>query len=203
LVAVYFAMTIGAHGVAAVGVGVAKAPKTATHTVYLAVRADGPQLSHAALISAEEALGTTLVVDGQTASHAADELHLLTAAGIDVANGGWGKGRFLRWNRAHDDCKKSSKMITARSGVQVTEFVPGRALDAFDELYCRTGKHKQRLVRPNRTFRPGSVPTLETRKVYLIDARGSSPEAVIKTLEQLSRHARSAGLKVRSLQDLR
>ncbi len=78
-----------------------------------------------------------------------------------------------------------------------------RALDAFDELYCRTGHHKQRLVRPNRTFRAGSVPTLESRKVYLLDARGADPAVVMKTLQRFSRHAHHFGLKVRSLQGLR
>ena len=44
LVVLYFALTIGAHGVAALGVGVAKAPKSATSSVYLGVRVDDHEI---------------------------------------------------------------------------------------------------------------------------------------------------------------
>ena len=46
LVGLYFAMTVGAHGVAALGVGVAKAPKNVDNTMYVGVRIDGRELRH-------------------------------------------------------------------------------------------------------------------------------------------------------------
>lgn len=203
LLVLYFMLTVGAQGVASIGVGVAKPPKAATNTVYLGIRADLPELREARVLKVVEDLRVTLIVDGRTARHSRHELHELAAAGVDIANGGWGKGRFLRWNRAHDDCDKSFQVIATYSGHRAHEFVPGRALDAFDQLYCRTGKDKQTLVRPNATFRPESVPDLESRKVYLLDGRNRDPVAVALAVRSFEARAAAAGLEVRPLDDLR
>jgi processive 1,2-diacylglycerol beta-glucosyltransferase len=203
LAMVYFLLTVGAHGVAAIGVGVAKPPKNVSNTVYLGVRTDRAEIQHRRVSDAVVDLGITLVVDARTAQHSSDELHHLAAAGVDIANGGWGKGRFLRWNRAHDDCDKSWNVIVAHSGEKAREFVPGRALDAFDQLYCRTGKNKQKLVRPNDTFAPEDVPDPEVRKVYLLDGRSRDPVAVALALAAFQARADAAGLHVRPLDDLR
>jgi UDP-N-acetylglucosamine:LPS N-acetylglucosamine transferase len=203
LVALYFALTVGAHGVAALGVGVAKAPKRATTTVYLGVRVDGRELKRSKVVDTIDAYGATLIVDGQTASHAKHQLEQLAASGVPVANGGWGKGRTLRWNRAHDDCDKSWKVISNTTGTPVRDFVPGRALDAFDQFYCRTGPGKQRLVRPNSTFRPEDVPDPTGRRIYLLDGRGRDPLALAIAIEDFAARADAAGLHVRPLEDLR
>jgi len=203
LVGLYFILTVGAHGVAALGVGVAKAPKDAPDTVYLGVRVDGRELKRGGVVEAISDMGATLVVDGLTASHATHHLEALAAAGVPVANGGWGKGRTLRWNRAHDDCDKSWKLISRTTGTRVRDFVPGRALDAFDQFYCRTGPGKQRLVRPNSTFRPEDVPDLSRRRIYLLDGRGRDPLAVTLALEDFEARAEADGLHVRPLEDLR
>lgn len=203
LAALYLALTVGAHGVAALGVGVAKPPKGATDVVYLGVRVDGAELRSPDVTGAIEDLGATLVVDGRTADHAGSQLQTILGAGVDIANGGWGKGRFLRWNRAHDDCDKSWQVIAARSGAKTQEFVPGRALDAFDQLYCRTGKGKQRLIRANEKFRPESVPRPEERKIYLLDGRGRDPLAVALALADFESAADALGFEIRPLGDLR
>jgi hypothetical protein len=203
LVALYFALTVGAHGVAALGVGVAKAPKGVESTVYVGVRVDGRELRHHEVVEAVTATHVTVVVDGRTAGHAGMHLAALAADGVDIANGGWGKGRTLRWNRAHDDCDKSWKVIARTSGTRTKEFVPGRALDAFDQIYCRTGEGKQRLVRPNVTFRPENVPTPEDRRIYLLDGRGRDPIAVAIALEDLHARASADGLTIRPLEELR
>jgi len=148
-------------------------------------------------------MGATLVVDGLTASRATHHLEALAKTGVPVANGGWGKGRTLRWNRAHDDCDKSWKLISDTTGTPVRDFVPGRALDAFDQFYCRTGPGKQRLVRPNSTFRPENVPDLSGRRIYLLDGRGRDPLAVTLALEDFEARAEADGLRVRPLEDLR
>ena len=155
------------------------------------------------MIDAVVDLNVTLIVDARTAQHATAQLHELDAAGVDIANGGWGKGRFLRWNRAHDDCDKSWKVIADHSGAKARELVPGRSLDAFDQLYCRTGQNKQKLVRPNDTFAPEGVPDPESRKVYLLDGRDRDALAVAVALDDFAARADAAGLTVRGLQDLR
>ncbi len=203
LAGVYFALTVGAHGVAAIGVGVAKAPKGIDDTMYVGVRVDGRELRHHDVTDAIRDLGVTLVVDGQTAGHAGEHLAELADAGVDIANGGWGKGRTLRWNRAADDCDKSWRVIARTSGERAEEFVPGRALDAFDQIYCRTGAGKQRLVRPNVTFAPEDVPSPEERRIYLLDGRDRDPVAVAVALEDLGARAAAAGLSIRPLEDLR
>jgi hypothetical protein len=85
------------------------------------------------------------------------------------------------------------------------EFVPGRSFDAFDQLYCRTGKGKQRLVRPNVQFRPEAQtePALEERKIYLLDGRKGDAAALAITLEEFAAAAASQNLDVRPLEELR
>ena len=94
-------------------------------------------------------------------------------------------------------------MIAAHTGERAHEFVPGRALDAFDQLYCRTGENKQRLVRPNKVFLPEDVPIPEGRKVYLLDGRDRDPIAVAFALADFKERAEAAGMTVRPLEDLR
>jgi hypothetical protein len=94
-------------------------------------------------------------------------------------------------------------VIERTSGTRTKEFVPGRALDAFDQIYCRTGEGKQRLVRPNVTFRPENVPNPEDRRIYLLDGRGRDPVAVAVALEDLRARASADGLTIRPLEDLR
>lgn len=202
LLALYFTLTVGAHGVAALGVGVAKAPKDATHAVYLGVRVDAGDLRYRAVTDAITSTGATLVVDGHTASHVARRLKDLAAEGVPIANGGWGKGRTLRWSRAHDDCDKSGKAIANATSAPVTEFVPGRALDAFDEFYCRTGSGKQRLVRPTSTFSPEAVPEPLGRRIYLLDGRGRDPLALELALEDFGARVSADGLHIRPFEAL-
>lgn len=203
LVSLYFALTVGAHGVAALGVGVAKPPKNVEDTMYVGVRIDGRELRHHDVTDAIKSVGVTVVIDGRTAGHAGHRLSALADAGVDIANGGWGKTRTLRWNRAHDDCDKAWQVITRTSGEKAREFVPGRSLDAFDQIYCRTGEGKQKLVRPNATFRPEDVPDPETRRIYLLDGRHRDPVAVAIALEDLHARASADGLAIRPLEDLR
>jgi UDP-N-acetylglucosamine:LPS N-acetylglucosamine transferase len=203
LAGLYFALTIGAHTVAALGVGVAKPPKGVAHTVYVGVRVDGVELRQRVVLDALKTAGATVVVDGRTASRSGAQLSELAAAGIDLANGGWGKGRTLRWNRARDDCDRSWQVIEHRSGERAKEFVPGRALDAFDQIYCRTGQGKQRLVRPNVTFRPEDVPDPEDRRIYLLDGRGRDPVTVAVALQDLEARASADGLTIHPLEELR
>src|SRR5439155_1596420 len=65
LLVLYFMLTVGAHGVAAIGVGVAKPPKAATNTVYLGVRTDLDELRSSAVITEIEDAGVTIIVDGR------------------------------------------------------------------------------------------------------------------------------------------
>ncbi len=199
----YLAMTLGAQGVAALGVGVAHPPARATRDVFVGVRVDSADLQNPQLLEEIDDLGVTLVIDGRTAMHVGNRLAPLTAERIDVANGGWGRSRTMRWNRAHDDCMKAWRTIAAHVGVSAHEFVPGRRIDAFDQIYCRSAKHKQRLIEANHTFTVSAPLHLQGRSVYVLDGRRADPHAVALSLERFAHRAQRAGLHVRSLKALR
>jgi hypothetical protein len=204
LAGLYLLLTIGAQGVAALGVGVAKPPKTATHAVFLGVRVTGPEMRNSNVVHQIQDMGATLVVDGRTAVQTGHRLETLAEEGIHIGNGGWGQSHFLRWNRAHDDCRKAGQTIAQTAGIRTPrEFVPGRRLDGFDQFYCRTGKLKQRLVEPNQTFRPEDAVTPQGRKVYLLDGRNRDPESVAIALADFETRVQGSGLSVRPLEDLR
>lgn len=202
LVGVYAALTTGAHGVAALGVGTAKRPVQAGDSVYLGVRVSQHDLGDERLLSAIESMHATLVVDGQTAAAHVPELAAVGRRDIEIANGGWGKGRTLRWNRAHDDCDRASKAIKLATGQAPHDFVPGRALDAFDAIYCKTGKAHQALVRIDKAFRPKTESGLEDRKIYLADGRHRSPERLEATLDEFESRADTAGFAIHPIGDL-
>jgi UDP-N-acetylglucosamine:LPS N-acetylglucosamine transferase len=204
LAALYLLLTIGAQGVAALGVGVAKPPKAATDTVYLGVRVTAAEVRTGSVVRQIEQMGATLVVDGRTAVLTGHRLETLADQGIHIGNGGWGQSHFLRWNRAHDDCRKAGQTIAQTAGIKAPrEFVPGRRLDGFDQFYCRTGKLKQRLVEPNLTFRPEDRVSPESRKVYLLDGRNRDPESVAIALADFETRVEGDGLTIRPLEDLR
>src|SRR5439155_20397677 len=94
--------------------------------------------------------------DANAVRHRAVQLATLAGTGVDIANGGWGKGSFLRWNRAHNDVTRAGKVIAREAGVTTREFIPGRAVDAFDQYYSRKGK--QRPVVANHILVPGRLP---------------------------------------------
>ena len=204
IVGLYLAMTIGAQGVAALGVGVAKPPKAATRDVFMGVRVNRADLENHQVIAAIDNLRVTLVVDGHTAMQSGPQLVPLAADGVDIANGGLGRrGSLLRWNRAHDDCTKSWQEIAARTGVHPREFVPSRRIDGFDQIYCRGSKDKQRLIEANHTFSPSAVPQPQGHKVYVLDGRHRSPAQVAASLERFAAAVSHKGLHLESLEGLR
>jgi hypothetical protein len=199
----YFVVTTGAHGVAALGVGVAKPPKGAVERVYAGVRVSEHELRDEGVIAAISGAGMTLVVDARTARHSGTRLAELAAAGVRIANGGWGEGRILRWQRARDDCDRSWRVIASVSGEEVHDFAPGRALDAFDQLYCRTGEHKQRLVRADVTFDSDHIPDPADRGIYLIEGRHTGPASLARTIVVFERRVTDRGLVIRPFEELR
>jgi UDP-N-acetylglucosamine:LPS N-acetylglucosamine transferase len=198
----YGGLTLGAQAVSAIGVGVAKPPKHFGHTAYVGIRLDHAQLTDDVLLTQIRDMGVSVVVDAQAASHRSVELEDLADEGVDIANGGWGKGSFLRWNRAHNDVTKAGKVIAQEAGTPAREFCPGRRLDAFDQLLSH--RYKQKLVAANFTVRPESLPaTLQPGKVYVLDGRDRDPTAM--EVAGAGRHAQfeSAGLRAAPLGELR
>jgi UDP-N-acetylglucosamine:LPS N-acetylglucosamine transferase len=198
----YGGLTLGAQAVSAIGVGVAKPPKHADHTAYVGVRLDHAQLTDPVLLSQIRDMGVSVVVDAEAASHRSVELEDLADQGVDIANGGMGKGSFLRWNRARNDVAKAGKIIAQEAGAPAKEFCPGRRLDAFDQYWSH--KQKQKLVMANYTVRPESLPgDLQAGKVYVLDGRDRDPTAMEVAVADLDAQFESAGLRAAPLGELR
>jgi processive 1,2-diacylglycerol beta-glucosyltransferase len=202
VLALYGGLTLGAQAVSAIGVGVAKPPKGATDTAYVGVRLDHAQLTDHVLLNEIRALGVSVVVDAQAATNRSDELERLADEGVDIANGGWGKGSFLRWNRARNDVSKAGQLIAREAGRPAREFCPGRRLDAFDQYYSH--RQKQKLVLANHMVRPESLPAhLETGKVYVLDGRDREPAAMEVAVSDLQAQFLRSGLRAAPLGELR
>ncbi|HEX5588469.1 MAG TPA: glycosyltransferase [Acidimicrobiia bacterium] len=198
----YTGLTLGAQAVSAIGVGVAKPPEGVRRTAYLGVRLDGEQLEDPILLDGVKQLDVTVVVDALTARDHATELEELSASGVNIANGGWGHGTFLRWTRARNDVDKAGDVISHEVGAPTREFVPGRRLDAFDRYYA--GRTKQKLVMPNDTFGPDDLPvTLQADKVYLLDGRGRELHEMEHAVDALISRFDRANLRAASLGELR
>lgn len=198
----YGGLTLGAQAVSAIGVGVAKPPKHADHTAYVGVRLDHTQLVDEVLLTQIRDMGISVVVDAQAATHRSVELEELADQGVDIANGGWGKGSFLRWNRAHNDVTKAGRVIAREAGTPTREFCPGRRLDFFDQMLSR--RYNQKLVVANFTVRPESLPDdLQAGKVYVLDGRDRDPTAMEVAVADLDAQFESAGLRAAPLGELR
>jgi hypothetical protein len=187
--------------VSAIGVGVAKPPAHVHKAIYLAVRLDDRQLADRTLLGEIDALGATVVVDAQTAQRHPHAIDWLATEGVDIANGGWGKGTLLPWNQARDDLSKAGKVLAHEAGAPPVEFVSARRPDAFDQFYSR--RAKQRIVHPN-TIHPEGLPrTLEARKVYLLDGRDRDPKAMEVAVSDLTIRIEKSGLPLHPFGELR
>ena len=184
-VVLYGGLTLGAQAVSAIGVGVAKPPKHVTQTAYVGIRLDHTQLTDPALLEQVRSLGASVVVDASAAQNRSVALERLADQGVDIANGGWGQGSFLRWTRARNDVARAGKIIAREAGEPAREFCPGRRLDAFDQYWSH--RQKQKLIVANHTLRPENLPDrIESGKVYVLDGRerdATAMEVAVSSLE--------------------
>ncbi|MGZ6911277.1 MAG: MGDG synthase family glycosyltransferase [Acidimicrobiia bacterium] len=203
LLALYGLLTLGAQGVAALGVGVAAAPKAAHHRVFLGVRLTADELASPAVRARLDRMNATAIIDGVTARTAGRQpMEALLAHSVDVGNGGWGQSRAFRPLRAQADVLHTTDVITRSAPVKVREFVPGRRFDAFDQLFAR--RRGERLVDPDRVVRPEALPRdVRDRAVYVIDGRNRSAAQVDQALASFEQELHARGLTVGPLSELR
>ncbi len=171
LIILYGGLTIGAQAVAAMGVGVARPPVDATGTVYTGVRLNDAELKNPGIKHQIASLHATAIVNGLVAQANPGAVHSLARIGIDIGNGGWGKGRQMRWSRASNDVRHAAAVINADSGRTVArEFVPLRRVDAFDLVYSRTS-HQKVVVADRVVHKSTKAFVLHGRKVVVIDGQ--------------------------------
>jgi UDP-N-acetylglucosamine:LPS N-acetylglucosamine transferase len=202
LAALYAGLTVGAQAVAAIGVGVAKPPSNVQHAAYVGVRLDDGQLEDHGLLAQLDGMGISVVVDAQTAQHHSRAIDWLSDHGVDIANGGWGKGTLLPWNQARNDLDKAGKVLAQETGRSAHEFVSARRPDAFDQFFSR--RAKQKLVVPNHSFAPEDLPvSFESSKVYLLDGRNRDRIAMEVAVSDLGSRLEQSGLRAHPLGELR
>jgi hypothetical protein len=202
MLALYGLLTLGAQGIAALGVGVAEPPKQAHDRVYLGVRLTADELASPRIRARLDRMHATAIIDATTAKQAEGPIRLLVARSVDVGNGGWGQGRVFRPLRAQADVISTTDLIKKTADVKIREFVPERRFDAFDQLFAR--RRGQKLVAADHVIRPESVPDgLRDRAVYVIDGRNRDAAQVESALRAFQAELRQGGLTSGPLSELR
>lgn len=199
----YGVMTLGAQGIAAMGVGVAEAPRAADGRVYLGVRLTAREVESPRIQAALGRLDATAIIDAGTARDTGKApMVSLMDHQIDVGNGGWGAGRPFRYLRARADVAQATEYIRGLAPVEVKEFVPGRRFDAFDQIFAR--RQGQRLVEPDHVLHHGDRPHhVADRSIYVVDGRGQSVRQLEAALVAFESAADRGQLRVSPLSELR
>jgi hypothetical protein len=207
-------LTTGVGVAAAEGAGVAHASAAAGRTAYFGVRLTDAELVDPAIQRQITALGISAVVDQDTADAEPVVVEQLAATGVDVDNGGQGawyndRGDAVRptlWTRAHGDVEAGHK-LGALIGQQVSTFVPGRRVNAFDLVDCHSAHSA--IVIPNAVFSPADsdvshdVIGLTARHIYLVNGLRATPAQVSDMLGRLAARLRADQLQAAPLAALR
>jgi UDP-N-acetylglucosamine:LPS N-acetylglucosamine transferase len=183
----YGGLTVGTGLATAHGLGVARAPRSGDRErVYMAVRLDAAELASSQVEGILARMPATAVVDARTAQAGGPGLSQLARAGVDVANGGWGRGERLRWRRARRDVRGAGHVIGAPDRPPLSRFVPERRLDAFDLLLCRQAH--QRCVFAHRLPGSAGAPAhLVEGGIYVVDGRAATTDQLVATLTGIER----------------
>lgn len=197
----YGALTVGAQAATARGVGVAHAPKGSTRTAFVGVRLTDAEANDVRVVNALKTLQATAVVDARTAERTGASLADLNAQGVNIANGGWGKGDRYRWNRARSDLGRAGARVSAPMGSRAELFVPGRRIDGFDLVMSR--RNHQRIVRADRTIHNvREAGEVRGGKIYLVDGRDVSADELVAMLAELQSAIAGASLSSAPLSSL-
>ena len=127
----------------------------------------------------------------------------LADQGVDIANGGWGKGSFLRWNRARNDVTKAGQGDRGGSREPTcASSVPGVGSTRSTST-TRTARSRS-WCRPTTRCAPRTCPThLESGKVYVLDGRDRDPLAMEVAVSDLQAQFDAVGLRAAPLGELR
>jgi UDP-N-acetylglucosamine:LPS N-acetylglucosamine transferase len=191
IAATYAAFTAGVGTAAAHGIGIAHPKKTAA--VYLGVRLGADDLNNATLADVLRQANVTAIVPGRLAAADPDGLRRLQAAGVPMANGGWGHRDRVQWGRARSDLVRAPKAIHAATGERLRDFVPQRRIDGFDLASARLVH--ERVIMPSVVLdgdRPAPKP--HAGQVVVLDGRNESVDELLHSLYDVQQGLASAGL---------
>ena len=200
-------LTSGVDVAAAYGAGVAHPRGHTGNTTYLGVRLDARELADPAIQQELATLHATAVVDGATAGRYPAAIQRLASLDVDVENGGQGRilgrhGSGPPWRRAQGDIQ-ASRLLERLAGQPVSVFVPGRRINVFDLVACRSAH--SRTVVPNHVFRASDVDTVHmtARHTYVVDGERASAAELASLLSKVADQLSSAHLEGAPLDELR
>jgi processive 1,2-diacylglycerol beta-glucosyltransferase len=194
----YGLAAFGVGTAAAHGLAVARAPHHAV-AAYVGIRLNGVELIDPNVERALAANRLTAVISGQMAAERPDAVFGLGAAGVDVANGGWGTPGGFRWSRAHSDVVRSAHAIRAATNERIRLFVPARPVDGFDLASCRTSNERVVVAKDADDITASAVPQLRAGGIYVIDGRRLRPSELLILIADLPPAATASGLEIMPL----
>jgi hypothetical protein len=173
--------SIGAGIAAAHGVAVAHAP---AHTVdaYFALRVGQAAADDSRVAPALASAHVTAIVCGSMAAADPVSVWELAAAGVDVANGGWGSHRGLAWTW-HADVQRSADAIRDATGVRVRTYAPGRRIDGLSLVSASWDN--QRVVLARSLMPSSPLPAVQPGGVYVLDARELTADQVLALVDRI------------------
>ncbi|HEX8770740.1 MAG TPA: polysaccharide deacetylase family protein, partial [Acidimicrobiales bacterium] len=198
LAMVYGGLTLGVGVATARGVGVTKAPGGSNvKAAYVAVRLGPNSIEDPNLPRLLATDHVTAVVDGSLASAHPDAVRRLTEAGVDVANGGWGRHTNMQWRRARADLRRSSQAIEKATGVTVHAFVPVRRVDGFDLAWARIVH--ERVVVPSKVLTDAFPMSVKAGAIYVLDGRHADGATTERMVEEIDTRLTAANVTTASL----
>jgi len=199
LAVTYTAFTAGVGAAAAHGIGIAHPKKAGS--VYLAVRFGSDDLTSDSVADALRRANATAIVPGRMAETQPDGLRRLEAAGVPMANGGWGHRDSVHWGRARSDLMRAPKAIHAATGERPREFVPQRRIDGFDLASARLVH--ERVVMPSVVLTDVKpVPKLHAGQVVVLDGRGETADELLHNLYDVEQSLAASGLSAAPLSQI-
>jgi hypothetical protein len=186
----YGVASFGVGPAAAHGLAVARAPRNVAAS-YVGVRLNFAEMADTRIQHSLAQERVTAIVSGRTAADFPWSVGGLEAAGVDVANGGWGGSWGFRWERAHADVVRSAHAIEAAANTRIKLFVPARPIDAFDLASARLTN--ERIVVANDEDTVAGVPPLRPGSIYVLDGRRLQPDDLLAMLATLAPAKAAAG----------
>jgi UDP-N-acetylglucosamine:LPS N-acetylglucosamine transferase len=195
----YTALTTGVSAATARGFGV-QTTRRNSQLVYVAVRVGPRQLDDRQLPAELASLRATAVLDGISAHADSEGVRKLVNAGVEVANGGWGRRDRMAVYRTGDDVLRSSRAISRITGAPVHTYVPSRRVDGFDLTTARFAH--ERIVLTEDVDPDGGRMLLRPGHIYEIDARELDAAALEVEIHRLVTALEAAHLEPAGLHSL-
>jgi hypothetical protein len=174
--------SIGAGIAAAHGVAVAHPPAHATDA-YVALRLGPEAAGDARVPPALASAHVTAIVSGSMAATDPLDVAMLAAAGVDVANGGWGAHRGLAWTW-HADVQRSADAIRDATGGKVRTYAPGRRIDGLS-LVSASWEDQRVVLCRSLLLASATLPTIRAGGVYVLDVRSLTPDQILGIVDQI------------------